>query len=958
MRGRPTTRSEETRRKLSADVLKRPKSVDVPEMKPVPKKSGGAKPQQRTEIKKTAATNGNTTKAYTKLRAEELRAEKSESSSENEEDEGKKETKIETTRGSFVQSGAETNTTFNDPRKRAEVAMEVEELVNPSGPPPNTFWPSDAQWLRANGHSELSYEEKCDARNLYRGKNPPLVPKDMEWLIENDYAASNYEDHVRALVEDKQGESKFSSEDVKWLILAGFGGCDKDERDRGCDERDREFALEQRNKGKPWPKGLTGQVSTDLHNSKLSKVKEPEDPDKVIEAPPVKEGGEDKSSSSDEERSDTEKESADGKALRAGDKKREDLFGVVDAFIKSGEHRSRSSDDESSSSDEEGSAENSEEESEFLTPVPAAPAPRNPTPNEYKMPNTITENLMRSLLLAPVGTTIGMGVAFAEAGGIDLEILFTGIIMRYAAIGAMASVGVAAAYSVLCGAVSLREHCRKKDDLDIPSTPPSVAHEHVRHFFLPSTSSFYSWPVRSFFASQAMGLVFAAAAGYMHPVVGEMAGRGFGAMAGVALALLYHPAITRAITQGFNGSFQKEAVQKIERRFSYKESRHDVPWYTRLFFGAYIGVALSYIANDPSSDSFARYRLIATSITSAFTLFSPHLFALLRAAIIDFRYGEGGPRNGEPAFSRPHWYRATQIDFPLYVLLMSGVVASCTMMLSVQAYVGDTVGQPVHWMAGAMLPMLLALTQKIFVCCPSEKVAEPTAPRLDTDMPWYIIFASAALAGKMIGDALEYSQSEMPTTMTLQLVSVCVMTGLALLSPMVNAFLATCCASNENPEATALLDEETGLDMPSTGTSASSSASEKVNLKLPFYLRALIGAWVGAVVGAAIGNLMPSLGDPTDVFPGFIGPEFLGISNAVGAPTGTIAGAVGFTLIWPMLVFAGKKGAECFGGCFNLFQKRGSGGGKDERGPPFEGLSESGVSSDEENPTLPNGRAF
>ncbi len=315
MRGRPTTRSEETRRKLSADVLKRPKSVDVPEMKPVPKKSGGAKPQQRTEIKKTAATNGNTTKAYTKLRAEELRAEKSESSSENEEDEGKKETKIETTRGSFVQSGAETNTTFNDPRKRAEVAMEVEELVNPSGPPPNTFWPSDAQWLRANGHSELSYEEKCDARNLYRGKNPPLVPKDMEWLIENDYAASNYEDHVRALVEDKQGESKFSSEDVKWLILAGFGGCDKDERDRGCDERDREFALEQRNKGKPWPKGLTGQVSTDLHNSKLSKVKEPEDPDKVIEAPPVKEGGEDKSSSSDEERSDTEKESADG-ALR------------------------------------------------------------------------------------------------------------------------------------------------------------------------------------------------------------------------------------------------------------------------------------------------------------------------------------------------------------------------------------------------------------------------------------------------------------------------------------------------------------------------------------------------------------------------------------------------------------------------------------------------------------------
>ncbi len=390
--------------------------------------------------------------------------------------------------------------------------------------------------------------------------------------------------------------------------------------------------------------------------------------------------------------------------------------------------------------------------------------PFSPATNSVREFKAETPLWQRAFTGAVAGNAVGMGVAFIRAG-INVETLFTGVLLRDPAIGTLVGMGASIFYPVLPWFFSLGlkkyNECRERssgpkytevtEDHSISDAP---THERVKLFIRPSTSPFYSWDMRVFLAAQGVGVLGASIAAYMHPIIGVMVGMGIGGIAGTMLALLYHPQIARYFDKKFSDDFLP-----IEERHWFKESRHDVALYVRLFCGAWIGYAAASVINDPFQDvDFDKHRLVATAITSALALFSPLFFVLMRRAILDCRYYGAA---AEAKFQKVAWYRESQIDTAWYARVFAGVIGSLTLALRVAAAFSKdgSVSGASWWLSmGILVPLMspafFALVRTLNERCRGKADSfyqkQPPSPQLALDVSWYFRFMLGAVSGSML----------------------------------------------------------------------------------------------------------------------------------------------------------------------------------------------------------------
>ena len=544
--------------------------------------------------------------------------------------------------------------------------------------------------------------------------------------------------------------------------------------------------------------------------------------------------------------------------------------------------------------------------------------------------HTIPYSLQRTVFtLSTTGYAVGQGVAFLEAG-ISIDAFMSGSLLRYAAIGAMTGASAAVAFGMLYGGYTLLQRHRHRhyvalgDEDDEDEVDPKI--QRYRQFLRPSASEFFPLDVRLFIAAHGFSFLAAAIGATQYPFVGDLAGRGIGAIVGAATALLYQPKFALGVAKCFS-----RPAEPIKSRHWSQESRHDVRFEVRLFCAAIVGYVMATSLGDPMDDSFAATRQTATILTSVASLLSPAFFAAIRRGIFKMD-------DNNPLFNRVDLHRESTMDMPWYARLVAGIVATFSLSLGVQAYTGNPMSSPAAWTSAAMTPLFVPMLSGLIMACVRRTAAAdqaalvggdqrdaPAPVDLTMDTPWYLRAAFASVGGMMFGAACDYmshtsSDSAEPVVMTRQLGFAAMAMGFALLTPWMQSVVEM---SRGVRRFFDLQGDRKG--------------QPKADLSTPWYTRLLMGAWTGAVLGLSLGEEMPGLDkdmpefkDPEDVVPGYIGPGFLGESNGVGAPISTVVFATLFVVSPLISALVSKAGAEIAQrtqlGIFSGFRSQQSGG--------------------------------
>jgi hypothetical protein len=490
-----------------------------------------------------------------------------------------------------------------------------------------------------------------------------------------------------------------------------------------------------------------------------------------------------------------------------------------------------------------------------------------PPPLAHQLPTPFWQ---RWLTTATTGAGIGLGVGFMKSGD-SMDAFLDGALLTDAAIGTLASSGVGLLYHL--GHWS----CTKRTNTPIDGYG-QIAEGSLNPYlqitkkawYQPSTTTFYSWDVRVFLFAQAVAVLAASIAADQRPVVGELLGRGVGSMIGTIIGLLYNPTLLkRCIT---------ETKSPILKRQWHQESRHDIPVYTRLFFGAYTGYVATYAFYNPNTeDHFDHSRMLATIITSLLSLLSPLCFGVYQYCLpMLITHRQHLLNNPFPEIA---WRRESQMDLPWYMRIFAGIIShnalgtaytqtlsdlsSAWFIIAVTAAgLSPCCFTTYDWLKGAPKPSL-AETQTLI------GAIQPQRPlKIAADMPWYFRIAISSVAASTLTDSVSYLDQKAPSQRMTSIIMTTMVT-LAFFSPCLMAAKQHCGYRDENP----------------------------YDLTMPWYVRLFAGLWLGALIGTAFGTLIPSLGNKSDVFSDNIGPDFLGISNAVSAPQCALAtGAL--SLIW------------------------------------------------------------
>ena len=453
---------------------------------------------------------------------------------------------------------------------------------------------------------------------------------------------------------------------------------------------------------------------------------------------------------------------------------------------------------------------------------------------------------LRLFMASVLGANMGMGVGFFKSTN-SMSAFLNGELLEDAAIGTFVAAGI--------GIVSSMIACFRQEDQRQASLYGVEQHR-------PSLSIF-SWLVRFYLSSQGIAVLAMSIWAEERPVVGELLGRGVGSFIGSLIGLCY-PLWEKIYIQCVD-----PAVVTSPRHW-HQESHRDMPFYARLYFGAWAGQMATYAFYSPDADNFDHYRKMFTIIAASISVSSPLLFLIARVCLSQCITARFPARK---AGQKIAWYTESQMDLPWYIRIYSAVMACVTITEAcTKRPVSDT--SPVYFflVVGASLlsPMMCAL----FSYCVRSKhddVRQPLFParqfhslRIAEDMPWYLRVAVSALAAAILIDTINYAKQQKQSR-DMAVVIMALMVTLAVLSPVMMPVTRRCSVANA--------------------------------LALPWYVCLLCGLWSGALMGTAFGTLIPALGNQSHVIADNIGPDFLGMSNAVAAPVGAFMGA-GLSMAW------------------------------------------------------------
>ena len=520
--------------------------------------------------------------------------------------------------------------------------------------------------------------------------------------------------------------------------------------------------------------------------------------------------------------------------------------------------------------------------------------------------------LLRLAAAMVTGYAMGMGVGFLRAG-INLETFFNGALLQDSAIGAVVAGGTSLTVWMAnwlwmtCNACGVEK--KKINSYQVlDSTGSSIDLETAlpRSWYRPSPTEFYPWEVRLFLSAMGaavVGSVISTVQLEDKPIVNGMAGHGIGAIVGAVAGFLYQPKMMKYFAR-------KLTPRDIPERNLFDESRHDVPWYTRVFFGAWIGYIATMILFDQTrhQKDFDYHRLVGTALTASIALVSPVLFAMKRLVLrrlLKMATGRFGNQNYLD-FSKVSLMNRSQMDFPWYAKAAVGFIFASILTARFDlAYPGRQMSRPGFQMLASFMPFIFDFLIDAYKtisnkCCKGVEVSMdgrmyPALPNLLFDTPWYFRLAFGSATGAMFSSAIHFLRDDPmayppPDHSQFNFIFTAAFAGAAFITPFfcyVGLRLLKKCTPGLLPKSIHKLDA--GQVIP----------DKKADLTLPWYARTTAGAWGGLVLGVSLSQLC-HWGDPTKVAAGIIGPEFLNISNAVGAPEGVIAGAVvGFA--WPLI---------------------------------------------------------
>jgi len=488
--------------------------------------------------------------------------------------------------------------------------------------------------------------------------------------------------------------------------------------------------------------------------------------------------------------------------------------------------------------------------------------------------------------LAETGAGFGVGISFLDLLTLEKDeasqVLMDGSVLTNAAYGTLTAVGLGLMFEVI---LPLLDYLGSRyfyevswyhyPKLDYGTAEPRM--ERQRVFYRISPSRLSSWYFRSFLAAKAFGFLGASLLSYVllrysYPaMVGELAGYGFGVMIGAMLGLMMPPLLGRFLARYFSG----DPAQQIQDRLWYRECRHDVTWYLRLFIGTSVGYVGFSLFSDPWADqNFQLNRLMTVVVMAAMVWASPLFFAFFRLMRRSLS-GEQEFTSFKAEFrQRALWSEASPIEMPWYARLCFIVLMMITLYDAFNSQISRShqIGLITASVLLVSSPLLSFLTRNVCNRIGLKKLSKKleNGPVVDLnisrDLAWYVRAFFGMLAGSLLVDALYYYQSEEPSQESWSVVLV--MTLLALTSPMLRAGVEKMGIVNENAR----------------------------NYSLPWYI-GLGGALLfGALLGTAVGTLFPQWTQGQSFVFGYIGPDWLNISNEPLAPMGALIASGAYLL--------------------------------------------------------------
>lgn len=494
--------------------------------------------------------------------------------------------------------------------------------------------------------------------------------------------------------------------------------------------------------------------------------------------------------------------------------------------------------------------------------------------------------------LSDTGYWVGKGVAYLKIASSPnpAEIILSphNIVGRYSSIGTLVGSAIGILYPALVWCVTLMK--KRAGYVSLNDDPENNRIERQKSCYRLSTSRFYTWDIRLFLTSQAFAIlttvIMMNVGSSELSFVADDVGRGIGSLIGAAIGFFIPSALGRYVAD----HFCNDPANEIQEQQCLNESRHDVPFWVRLFFGAWTGYIGISVLSTPKN-AFGSIDLVALNFnqlmgTMAFAMlafFSP-LFFVLGRRLFNRLYTKLNPENDEPKFKFVRWYRDSRMDLPWYARLFAGVVASATVGLMIQdVQQADQIPKILVYMISSLAwiwPHISYVFEKLYDCIvPNSKQDklsdEPQPLKLCYDMPWYARAMFSAIASSMLSDILRLivvdpiKNSVLPPSNMPIIISIFIMTA-AMLTPCLMAFAHRLGYTHEywNP-----------------------TKEDKKDLTWPWYARLPAGLWLGALIAGAFNSDQSNLINQT------IGPQFLGINNAHGAPaTALLFGIIGLVM--------------------------------------------------------------
>ena len=387
--------------------------------------------------------------------------------------------------------------------------------------------------------------------------------------------------------------------------------------------------------------------------------------------------------------------------------------------------------------------------------------------------------------------------------------------------------------------------------------------EYKRNILTVNATKFYFTGLRVFLASQAAAVVGALVLtnigdkfknmGISLEFSGLEYGEQLGALFGAIIGFLLFPVFL----------CRTEQVSKIKAMKWYNESRHNVAFYARLFFGLWTGYVMVYGLTMPIQQEghiFNQNLALSTITCGLAALLSPHFFWLLRYVLQFFRFHQAqDDLNDNAQFKAPRWFGSSRHDLPWYINLFAGTVTAAAVGLANAVYHkhkanhADSAYPPIHvntsfmYIINALALATPLMSEKIEALLGRygpqyftvEELNKPTPPKL-SDMAWPMRAAFGALAGKMLGDALFYATYD-GYSASLPELSLLVIWGMI-------------CFSLLTPSLTSLVDRFSWI--PKCFKSTDDSELES---SWPWYANCFFGLCLGALVVPSARNVCASL---------------------------------------------------------------------------------------------------